>query len=86
MLDQLIIMAIRLDNLLHARGFGSLPGTETEPMDVGTTHLSPKVRQHRRQQGLCSYGRESDHPGTPVPEEEPGEEATGRCALLHLPR
>ncbi|CAB1337883.1 unnamed protein product [Coregonus sp. 'balchen'] len=47
-LDQLIAMAIHLDNLLRARrrpsrGFGSLPGTssETEPMEVGTTHLPP---------------------------------------------
>jgi hypothetical protein len=90
-LDQLITMAIHLDNLLRrrpSRGFGSLPGTssETEAMEVGTTHLAPEECQRRRQQGLFSYYGSLDQPWNTCPEGEPGEEATGQGVLLHLPR
>jgi hypothetical protein len=89
MLDKLFTMAISLESscLPVIPGIRVSPRNlrDTEPMEVGTMHLPPEELKCRRQQGLCSYCGESDHP-TPVPGGKPSEEAKGRGVLLHLPR
>jgi len=69
-LEQFIELAIRLDNLLHSRrpswhfplqtsAFAS--ALESEPMQVGVTHLSSEERERRLRNHLCLYCGLSGH-------------------------
>ncbi|MBN3298509.1 OPSP protein, partial [Amia calva] len=75
-LEQLIHLAIRLDNLMRSRGKRSLsatsrlftrssfkpsPVTEPEAMQIGRTRLPAEERQRRIQQRLCLYCVQSGH-------------------------
>ena len=75
--DQLIALALRLDNLLRERGpkqrlssFHSTPRQQfpspfttsaPEPMEVVETHITPQERQRRMRRGLCLYCGEVGH-------------------------
>eukprot|EP00063_Salmo_salar_P030992 XP_014005827.1 PREDICTED: uncharacterized protein LOC106574453 [Salmo salar] len=67
-LDQLISIAIELDNLLWSRRRPAqnpepmaTPAPWPEPMEVGSACLPKAERKRRRNLGLCSYCGESDH-------------------------
>ncbi len=69
-LDQFIDLAIRIDNLLRSRRqprFSSAslgnaaPPTDSEPMQIGFTHLSEEERERRMRRNLCLYCGLSGH-------------------------
>ncbi len=69
-LDQFIDLAIRIDNLLRSRrqprfssapvGF-TAPPPDSEPMQIGFTHLSEEERERRMRGNLCLYCGLSGH-------------------------
>uniref|UniRef100_A0A3B3BTZ1 CCHC-type domain-containing protein n=1 Tax=Oryzias melastigma TaxID=30732 RepID=A0A3B3BTZ1_ORYME len=85
-LDNLIALTIKLDNLLRARqprhpahvssrgGSSFLPGAPgpgREPMQLGSTQLSPKERARRVQQDLCLYCGQPGHIRNTCPNRQP---------------
>ncbi len=69
-LDQFIDLAIRIDNLLRSRRqlrFSSAPvgatapPPDSEPMQIGFTHLSEEERERRMRGNLCLYCGLSGH-------------------------
>ncbi len=68
--DQFIDLAIRIDNLLRSRRqprFSSAPvgvtspPPDSEPMQIGFTHLSEEERERRMRKNLCLYCGLSGH-------------------------
>ena len=70
-LDQLMELAIRLDNLLRTRGVPRIRSCVSrdpfqvqhaqEPMEIGLTHLTLEEKERRRRNGLCLYCGASGH-------------------------
>ncbi len=79
-LEQFIDLAIRLDNLLHSRWqpcpslASALTATappETEPMQIGFTHLSGEERERHIRQNLCLYCGRPGHMRASCPTRPP---------------
>ncbi len=69
-LDQFIDLAIRIDNLLRSRRQPRVssalvgvtaPPPDSEPMQIGFTHLSEEERERRMRKNLCLYCGLSGH-------------------------
>ena len=88
-LDQLISMAIRLDNLLQSRKKPvrnpepmATPALQPEPMKVGSVRLPEAERRKRRNLGLCSYCGERGNfsPTCPLSTNRRGGDKPGNCS------
>ncbi len=96
-LEQFIELAIRLDNLLRSRrpsrqfplqtsAFAGAP--ESEPMQVGVTHLSSEERERRVRNHLCLYCGLSGHLRATCPTRPSIKDTTVVCATpntLNIP-